>query len=123
MPASRRLRVDEVGRKGRADTKDAANPDRQTADTLGTFQAQATKQFEQADFSTVAGGKKEGQSKHKGAPDGSGTGPSFAAQGTARGHKEINFASVKGHGVAKRSAGKTTGTDEKTARDLSTAGS
>jgi hypothetical protein len=120
MPASRRLRVDTVGQLGRADTKDAANPDRATPDSLGL--PDGAEKFEAVPFDQVAGGPGNANAGHGGHGKNSGA-VNLSDKAAARGHHEVNFASVRGHGVAKRGPGKTTPTDEETRRKLSTAGS
>jgi hypothetical protein len=90
-------------------------------DTDQPFKAGA--KFEPVPFDQVAGGPGNAHAGHGG--HGKGTGAvSLADKAAARGHNDASsmFAAQKGHSP-KRSAGKKTGTDEKTARDLSTAGS
>jgi hypothetical protein len=66
-----------------------------------------TSQFEAASFEAVRGGPGNAHAGHPG--HGHGTGViGLSDKAAPRGHREVNFAAVKGHGVAKRSAGKAT---------------
>lgn len=93
-----------IGRLGNADTKDVAAPDRKTG-TAGLNTG--GEKFEPADWASVRGGPKAGVSLHGGHSNTSGS-ASPKAQAGLRGHHEMNFAAVTGHGVAKRSTGKKT---------------
>src|SRR4051812_18201145 len=92
--------VDSVGKKG---PEVAAHPDNEPYPAPAGSPAS---QFEGVNFDQVRA-YKAGQSQHSGAPDGGGGGPSFGAQGSARGHQDAAglFAAQKGH-APKRSPGK-----------------
>jgi hypothetical protein len=77
---------------------------------VGPASVMGEEKFEGKPYDQVVANKREGSSQHSGAPDGSGPGPSFAAQAASRGiiDKGSMFSSVSGHGKPKRSAGRKT---------------
>jgi hypothetical protein len=101
--------VDSVGKRGRIDTRSAADPTRETPDSLGTLQRDASKKFEQpVSFDSTAGGPGNANAGHGGHGHNTGVG-NFSAQKEARGHKDASglFMAQSGH-APKRSAGKVT---------------
>ncbi|SRR6266545_1526318 len=96
-------------RKGRIDTKDAANPDRRTPDSLGL--SSGLKNFEQVSPEAVHGTANSGTgTMHGGHAVGDGSSPSFAAQAASRGITEHAQAlsAARGH-APKRGPGEKTG--------------
>jgi hypothetical protein len=121
MPSSRRNSVDALGKRGRIDTRSAADPTRETPDTLGTLQRDATKKFEAVAFDQVAGGPGNAHAGHGGHGTNTGTvDAGFAKE--SRGIKDASglFAAQKGHSP-KRGPGTKTPTDMATRRKLSEA--
>jgi hypothetical protein len=109
-------RVSDIGRKGRADTKDAANPDRATPDSLG-LPSGAVK-FEAAAFAAHQARISREQTPVLGARAGSGS-ADFTAQKESRGISEHAQALSAARGNApKRSKGKSTPGPETSAKEL-----
>jgi hypothetical protein len=114
--------VDSVGKKGRIDTRSAADPTRETPDSLGTLQKDATKKFEQPVSYAAIRANKAGSSLHAGAPDDGGPPGDFSSVKESRGIVEqAGMFSAAAGNSPKRSAGTKTPTDRATREKLATA--